>query len=98
MGVVQGIWASADPWELVSITVVITVLLAVVLVCTRVTGQLTRLDRGDKIVLLFCGSKKEPGIWPSDGAGAFPFRHSRFEHVATDDLSPGPIGRVLSDR
>jgi sodium/bile acid cotransporter 7 len=58
MGVVQGIWVSVDPWQLVSVTVVATVLLAVVLVCTRVIGQLARLDRGDAIVLLFCDSKK----------------------------------------
>jgi solute carrier family 10 (sodium/bile acid cotransporter), member 7 len=58
MGVVQGIWSSVDPWQLVSVTVVASVLLAIVLVCTRVIGQLARLDRGDAIVLLFCGSKK----------------------------------------
>jgi solute carrier family 10 (sodium/bile acid cotransporter), member 7 len=58
MGVVKGIWVSVDPWQLVSVTVVATVLLAVVLVCTTVTGQLARFDRGDSIVLLFCGSKK----------------------------------------
>lgn len=58
MGVVQGVWVSVDPWQLVSVTVVATVLLAVVLVRTTVTGQLARLDRGDAIVLLFCGSKK----------------------------------------
>src|SRR6202000_3069043 len=40
------------------VAVVATVLLAVVLVATRVSGQLARLDHGDKIVLLFCGSKK----------------------------------------
>jgi sodium/bile acid cotransporter 7 len=58
MGMVEGIWASADPWQLVSVTVIATVLLAVVLMCTRVAGRLARLDRGDAIVLLFCGSKK----------------------------------------
>jgi solute carrier family 10 (sodium/bile acid cotransporter), member 7 len=58
LGVVQGIWVSVDAWQLISVTVVATVLLAVVLVCTRVAGQLARLDRGDAIVLLFCGSKK----------------------------------------
>ncbi len=58
MGMVEGIWASADPWQLVSVTVIATVLLAVVLMFTRVAGRLTRLDRGDAIVLLFCGSKK----------------------------------------
>ncbi len=49
---------SADPWQLVSVTVVATVLLAVVLMYTSVAGRLARLDRGDAIVLLFCGSKK----------------------------------------
>ncbi len=58
MGMVEGIWASVDVWQLVTVAVVGTVLLAVVLVATRVIGQLAGLDRGDKIVLLFCGSKK----------------------------------------
>jgi sodium/bile acid cotransporter 7 len=40
------------------VTVVATVLLAVVLASTTVIGRLARLDRGDAIVLLFCGSKK----------------------------------------
>jgi solute carrier family 10 (sodium/bile acid cotransporter), member 7 len=58
MGVVQGIWVSVDPWRLVLVTVVATVLLAVVLACTKLVGRLARLNRGDAIVLLFCGSKK----------------------------------------
>jgi solute carrier family 10 (sodium/bile acid cotransporter), member 7 len=58
MGVVLGIWRSVDPWQLVSVSAVATVLLAVVLGCTVVVGRLARLDRGDAIVLLFCGSKK----------------------------------------
>jgi solute carrier family 10 (sodium/bile acid cotransporter), member 7 len=40
------------------VTVVVAVLLAVVLAATMVIGRLARLDRGDAIVLLFCGSKK----------------------------------------
>ncbi len=58
MGMVEGIWVSVDVWQLVTVAVVATVLLAVVLVFTSVAGRLSRLDRGDKIVLLFCGSKK----------------------------------------
>ncbi len=58
MGVVQGIWVSVNAWRLVLVAVVAALLLAVVLVCTTVTGRLARLDRGDAIVLLFCGSKK----------------------------------------
>jgi solute carrier family 10 (sodium/bile acid cotransporter), member 7 len=54
MGVGKGIWASVDVWHLVSVTIVATVLLAVVLAATTVIGRLARLDRGDAI----CGSKK----------------------------------------
>ena len=58
MGMVDDIWSSVDPWQLVSVAAVAAVLLAVVLVFTGVVGRLARLDRGDAIVLLFCGSKK----------------------------------------
>jgi sodium/bile acid cotransporter 7 len=58
MGVVQGIWRSVDAWRLVLVAVVATLLLAVVLIWTTLIGRVVRLDRGDAIVLLFCGSKK----------------------------------------
>ena len=58
MGVVQGIWVRVDAWRLVLVAVVAALLLAVVLIWTTVIGRLARLDRGDAIVLLFCGSKK----------------------------------------
>jgi len=58
MGVVQGIWVSVDAWRLVLVAVVAALLLALVVICTTVIGRLARLDRGDAIVLLFCGSKK----------------------------------------
>jgi solute carrier family 10 (sodium/bile acid cotransporter), member 7 len=58
MGVVKGIWHSVDGWRLVWMTVVAAVLLAVVLASTMLIGRLARLERGDAIVLLFCGSKK----------------------------------------
>lgn len=58
MGVVQGLWSSVDPWRLVLVFLVTLMLLAVVLAATAAIGRLTRLDRGDAVVLLFCGSKK----------------------------------------
>lgn len=58
MGVVQGLWSSVDPWRLVLVFLVTLMLLAVVLGATAAIGRLTRLDRGDAVVLLFCGSKK----------------------------------------
>jgi solute carrier family 10 (sodium/bile acid cotransporter), member 7 len=58
MGMVEGIWGSVDVWQLILLTIVAAVLLAVVLAITTLIGRLARLDRGDAIVLLFCGSKK----------------------------------------
>jgi len=58
MGVVEGIWVSVDVWRLILVAIVAAILLAVVLATTSVIGRLARLDRGDAIVLLFCGSKK----------------------------------------
>lgn len=58
MGVVEHIWVGVDPWQLAIVAVVNTVLLAVVLGFTGLLGRLIGLDRGDRIVLLFCGSKK----------------------------------------
>jgi sodium/bile acid cotransporter 7 len=58
MGMVEGIWGSVDVWRLILLTIVAAVLLAVVLAITTFVGRFARLDRGDAIVLLFCGSKK----------------------------------------
>ena len=58
MGIVEHIWRSVDPWQLVIVAVVNSVLLAMVLAFTWLIGRLVGLDRGDSIVLLFCGSKK----------------------------------------
>jgi solute carrier family 10 (sodium/bile acid cotransporter), member 7 len=58
VGMTEHIWSSVQPWRVAAVAVVSTVLLAVVLGLTWITGRLARLDRGDAIVLLFCGSKK----------------------------------------
>jgi len=58
IGIVEHIWRSVDPWQLVAVAGVDTALLVVVLVFTSLIGRLAGLDRGDGIVLLFCGSKK----------------------------------------
>src|SRR6516165_4075709 len=96
MDVVERIWVS-DIWRLISVTVVATVLLAVVLGVTTVIGRLgpARPRRRDRpAVLRF---EKESGVGTSDGAGAFPRRHSRFDHAAADDLSPDPVGGLRGD-
>lgn len=58
MGMVARIWVSVAVWRVIAVTVVSAVLLAVVLAFTGLIGRLAGLDRGDAIVLLFCGSKK----------------------------------------
>ena len=69
--------------------------------CWRFTwliGRLVGLDRGDSIVLLFCGSKKSLASGLPMALVFFPGRHCRRDHVAADDLSPDPAGGVLGDR
>jgi sodium/bile acid cotransporter 7 len=58
MGMVEHIWRSVNAWQLAIVAVVNAVLLAVVLAFTWLVGRVAGLDRGDSIVLLFCGSKK----------------------------------------
>jgi solute carrier family 10 (sodium/bile acid cotransporter), member 7 len=57
-GVTEHIFSTVTPWRLVALAVVCAVLLALVLGITTVMGRVGRLDRGDSVVLLFCGSKK----------------------------------------
>lgn len=58
IGMTEHIWSSVDPWQVVAVAVVSAALLAVVLAFTAAAGQLAGFERGDRIVLLFCGSKK----------------------------------------
>ncbi|MCX2929308.1 bile acid:sodium symporter [Mycobacterium sp. CVI_P3] len=58
VGMTEHIWSSVQPWRVVAVALVSAVLLAIVLGLTWITGRVARLDRGDAIVLLFCGSKK----------------------------------------
>jgi hypothetical protein len=61
----------------------------------RPTGPARPRRRDRPAVLRF---EKEPGVWASDGAGVFPRRHRRADHVAADDLPPGPAGDLRADR
>jgi sodium/bile acid cotransporter 7 len=58
IGMVEHIWGSVNAGQLIAVVAVALVLLIVVLSLTWLTGRLVGLDRGDTIVLLFCGSKK----------------------------------------
>ncbi|WP_306364693.1 bile acid:sodium symporter family protein [Nocardia sp. CC227C] len=57
-GMVEGIWQSMSPWRIVGLIAVCCVLLAIVLVATAFVADLAKFDRADRIVVVFCGSKK----------------------------------------
>ncbi|MGB7364761.1 MAG: bile acid:sodium symporter family protein [Rhodococcus sp. (in: high G+C Gram-positive bacteria)] len=55
---VQGVWGAISPWRIVAVVIVCAVLLAAILGLTAVLGRLLRMEPADRIVVLFCGSKK----------------------------------------
>ncbi|HBI18429.1 MULTISPECIES: bile acid:sodium symporter family protein [unclassified Brevundimonas] len=57
-GVVAGVWSQVAPMDLAKVIGLNVVLLAVVLALTLFIGRALRFDRPDRIVILFCGSKK----------------------------------------
>ncbi len=57
-GVVEGLWRVVPPTRLAATVAVCLVVLAVLIGLTALFGRLLRLPRTDRIVLLFCGSKK----------------------------------------
>ena len=57
-GVNAHVWSSLDATALIGLVAVCVALLAVVMASTVLTGRLLHFDRGDRIALLFCGSKK----------------------------------------
>ncbi|MGK4585659.1 bile acid:sodium symporter family protein [Kitasatospora sp. HPMI-4] len=57
-GVVGGIWSKLPLPRLGALLLVEAVLLAVALGCTVLVGRRLGFDRGDRIALVFCGSKK----------------------------------------
>ncbi len=58
VGMTEHIFSTVTPRRVVAVAVVCAALLAVVLAITTTMGRVARLDRGDAVVLLFCGSKK----------------------------------------
>ena len=78
-GVVQGMWSIVPPWQLVVIAVLCLVLLGVVLVLLAGAGKAFKLPLEDRIVLLFCGSKKSQAsglpmamlLFPADQVGLY---------------------------
>ncbi|MDG5496614.1 bile acid:sodium symporter family protein [Niveispirillum sp. BGYR6] len=56
--VAEGLWHKVAPFDLVTILVASTVLLALVLSLSALAGRLLGFNRADRITLIFCGSKK----------------------------------------
>ncbi len=57
-GVVEGLWHIVAPSQLATVIGSCMLLLAAVLGLTALAGRVLRLPRADRIVLVFCGSKK----------------------------------------
>lgn len=57
-GVNADVWSTLDAADLIGLVAVCIVLLALVMASTVLVGRLLHFDRGDRIALLFCGSKK----------------------------------------
>lgn len=57
-GVVAGVWSQVAPADLGKVIGLNIALLAVVLSLTLAAGRLLRFEKPDRIVILFCGSKK----------------------------------------
>jgi sodium/bile acid cotransporter 7 len=57
-GVVAGVWSQVALSDLIKVIGLNIVLLGVVLGMTLAAGRLLKFDRPDRIVILFCGSKK----------------------------------------
>ncbi len=56
--VVAGVWSHMDPWSLVLVFALDTLMLAVVLVITTVVSRTLGFSKEDEITIVFCGSKK----------------------------------------
>ncbi|WP_370655235.1 bile acid:sodium symporter family protein [Sphingomonas aurea] len=56
--VVEGLWRRVSPADLATVALACSLLLAAVLIATKLAGRAMGLAREDAIVLLFCGSKK----------------------------------------
>ncbi|GGC63973.1 bile acid:sodium symporter [Hoyosella rhizosphaerae] len=54
----EGIWEIVGPQEVISLIFISSVLLAVVLIVTALVGRLLNFSVDDRIVIVFCGSKK----------------------------------------
>lgn len=52
------VWRTLDAGALIGLIAVCVVLLALVMAATVLVGRVLHFDRGDRITLLFCGSKK----------------------------------------
>ena len=57
-GMVAGVWSQVSLGDLTKVLALNIALLGIVLSLTLLAGRALKFDRGDRIVILFCGSKK----------------------------------------
>ena len=68
----DGVWASVDARQLITMCVVCAVLLAIVLAFTWFSGKLFNMPYGDRVAYLMCGSKKSMSSGLPIAAAIFP--------------------------
>ncbi len=70
--VVAGVWSRLDAMDLVRVTFLILVLLAVVLAATALAARALGFSKADEIAIVFCGSKKSLASGAPMAAALFP--------------------------
>lgn len=57
-GMNEHIWSTISPWQIALLVVVATAILAIVMTATAFAGRALGFSMPDRIVIIFCGSKK----------------------------------------
>jgi sodium/bile acid cotransporter 7 len=91
--VLEGLWHLVSGLDLLIIATACLTQLSVVLTLTWMIGRVLGFGREDRIVLLFCGSKKS-GVWRAHGRCAVPSGQRRLDYFAADAVSSNPVDRL----
>ena len=93
----EGIWSTITIWQIVILTIVCCLILALVLGVTTLAGRKLGFDLPDQIVIIFCGSKKSLATGLPMAAVLFAGPARRPDRVAADDLPSDPTDRLCCD-
>ena len=93
----EGIWSTITIWQIVILTIVCCLILALVLGVTTLAGRKLGFDLPDQIVIIFCGSKKSLATGLPMAAVLFAGQPVGLIVVAADDLPSDPTDRLCCD-